>query len=632
MAYEEIPDSPRINEKSGTRMEPENYKIRLQRWRESAREEARRNFRDNIEATSVLQYIRTIQGAGVDPNWRPWRSRYYGNRIAKARVDHLAQMTDMRPIYEVATQVEAYKDIANAISQVIRYEWINRNMDLSLVTVADIAGVYGTGFWRIGAAKPGEMNVTPCGPDQVMPIQPGFGGDGLQDSTAVLHRTWKSIQWLKWKFPYTSDGLEREGVNAPFAGMSNQNETFNRPNTIDEITWSRLAPGMRRLLGTKTPVGGITDAFFNSTECEEFFVNDMSVNLSGEEVRMSTPWLPLDAQNWSYLVKPMQPLFPRKRHIVFAGTKVLSDGPSPYWHGEYPYATLQFNPIFWSFWGLSKYRDLVPIQNAMNQIVCGVLDMIKRAVNPTALSREGGIQPAVWNQYFPDMPGMKMRVGQNVQNINDAMKYMEPPNIPSWVLQLLTGWLAPEFDRIAGVLDANRLSGKKQMAGGDTLEQMRDSLQTSQRLEERQLEVFLRNTGKQGVSNVIQYYTAQKRMQYLGDAGLTKMDFMWDPGTLFPDRENEGPGFWNNFGFTIGNGSLHSGAKDRTKQVAIALAARHQFPIQELYKVLELPNGPAIFKQLLQEMQIMGQLGGQKGGGRQSSDKTSRGQRNGKPV
>jgi hypothetical protein len=110
------------------------------------------------------------------------------------------------------------------------------------------------------------------------------------------------------------------------------------------------------------------------------------------------------------------------------------------------------------------------------------------------------------------------------------------------------------------------------------------------------------------------------------------MDFMWDPGTLFPDRENEGPGFWNNFGFTIGNGSLHSGAKDRTKQVAIALAARHQFPIQELYKVLELPNGPAIFKQLLQEMQIMGQLGGQKGGGRQSSDKTSRGQRNGKPV
>jgi hypothetical protein len=29
---------------------------------------------------------------------------------------------------------------------------------------------------------------------------------------------------------------------------------FTRPDEIDEYTWSRLAPGMRRLLGTKTGV------------------------------------------------------------------------------------------------------------------------------------------------------------------------------------------------------------------------------------------------------------------------------------------------------------------------------------------------------------------------------------------
>ena len=593
-----IPRGQIFYEENGSPDSTAGYEAKIRSWRESAREEARRLHQMNVEVARVPNYIRYIQGDFWDPRRPKYKSRFVDNRIAKSRYDDLALLTDVRPIIDVTTATAAYEETAEMLSKTIHAEWIRGDLDLSLVTAADICKAYGTAFWKLGATKPGKMIVTPCGPDQVMPIQPGFS---IQESTAVMYRTWKSINYLKRKFPFCSAEIEREALASPTFSLTAQQSTYARPNHIDQYVWNGLAPGMQRLLSKQAgpSYDETRQSFFHSMEVEEFYVDDQSVNESKKRVLMRDPYLRLDAHNWWYWVEPGQPLYPRKRLIVFAGNRCLYDGPSPFWHGLYPFATLRLNPVFFSFWGLSKYRDLFPLNQSMNEIIAGVLDMIKRTLNPVAITKEGGIPPAAWKEFFPDTTfGAKLRAGMN-SNLNDALKYMDPPNIPAWVMGAFQT-LSQEYDRMAGNIDVAGMGKKKQIPGGDTWEQMRDSLQTGMRLEGRMIEVFLRDAGTQAVSNILQFYTAKQRLMLLGADGLTREDFNLDLGTALPEAREEQPDFWRNFPLQIVPGSSAGGAKDRTKQVAITLAKMRMISIQELYRVLEYPESKA--KRVIAEM------------------------------
>lgn len=615
MAFEEVPRGPIKREKSGTWDLCDGYDRKIQTFREASREEAFRMHKLNQEANRVSNYIQAILGEGYWPSQRrQWRSRFVDNRLAKCRLDHLAQLTDTRPVIDVTTAQDAYKQTASVIAAMIRARWQRNDWDLKVVRTADIADAYGTAFTRFGAAWPGEQSALPCGPDQVMPIQPGFD---LQEAAAVLYRTWKSVWWIKQKFPLSTAGIEREIVSAPLYGTSGNNTdvTFNRPSNIDEFTWNGLSAGMKRLLGVRGAPSQDPSIgqYYKTLEVEELFVDDPTTNDSLNSVIVSDPFLPFNGHNWWYEVGRSQRLFPRKRHLVFAGSRLLSDGPSPYWHGLYPFAMLQFNPVFWSFWGLSKYRDLLPLNIAMNEIVAGCLDLVKRALNPTAVTKEGAVSQSAWAQFYPDLPGMKLRVGANVQ-LNDALRYLENPVLPPYIFQVLQ-WIATEFDRASGSIDVAAMGRKKQNPGSDTIDSMRDSQSTNLRIEERMMEIYLRDAGKQIVSNELQFSSADYRAQILGEAGYTREDFNQDMGNMLPEDKAAQPNFHKQFAMTINAGSLHSGAKDREKNVAIQMAGKRLLPIQKMYEKLEIDSPAETFKMLVAEEKAVADATGKKSSG-----------------
>src|SRR6185312_11006034 len=172
---------------------------------------------------------------------------------------------------ELSAKYQEYDEQGGIIDKVIRSEWTTNDMDMSFVSVSDIAGITGTGFWKIGAASPGMMRVTPCGPDCVMPIQPGFH---IQQSTAVLYRTWKSLPEVIQKFPFRSEGLDREA--SKFTGQ--QAVSYARPDHMDQFTWNGLAPQMQRMIGRRVNVDSDYDpGLFKSIEWQEYYVDDISI-------------------------------------------------------------------------------------------------------------------------------------------------------------------------------------------------------------------------------------------------------------------------------------------------------------------------------------------------------------------
>jgi len=606
---ERLPHSPSLSKMGETPEYRADYRRKIKEWRDGTREQAMLSYRNSIEFPNIEKYIRYLEGAQWD-NRRPrYKSRYVDNKMELIRRERLSLLTDSRPTIDVMTNVMAYDEPADVITNVIRAEWLRQNMGDSLVDLADIAMLHGVAFWRIGASSPGSMRVVPLGPDNVIPIQPSK--TSLQDSAAVLYRNWKPISYFKKVFPISSQGIEDQAKY----WESKPQDKYSRPAHVPEYTWSQMSPAFRKLVGVQTgDFSAYGSKMYGAVELEEYYVDDLSINESSKDVIVRDPFLPPDMHNWWYVVKPGQRLYPRKRLIIFGGDKLLYDGPSPFWHGMYPFVDLKLNPVPWSFYGLSTYRPLLPMQDAINEIPAGMLDMSKRVLNPTLITKSNVASEAALREYLSDMPGARLKVNPNV-NIASDIGYGQVPVIPQYVIALLQGVIMPEFDKMSGIMDMSKLAGKNQIPAGDTIDQMRDTLQTPLRREERYLESFLQRCGTQAVSNVIQFYTAPQRLKMLGENGLSWEDFTYDPGKLYPGDassmdKSRRESFWTLFSMTVKPGSLHSGAKDREKMEAVSLAARGLISRKELYRRLEIDPERAdqILAELMEEAQAQVQL------------------------
>ena len=355
---------------------------------------------------------------------------------------------------------------------------------------------------------------------------------------------------------------------------------------------------------------------YGSVELEEYYVDDMSINESNRIVTVKDPYLPQNMHNWWYEVKPGERLYPRKRLVIYGGDKLLYDGPSPYWHGMYPFEDLRLNPVPWSYYGLSTYRPLISMQDAINEVPAGVLDMIKKSLHPTIIAKNNVASPAAWREFVSsDMPGSRLMVNPNI-NIPNDIQYAENPQVPPYVLALYQGVLLPEFDKISGMLDVASLAQKRQMPAGETMDQMRDALQTPLRREERYVETFLQRCGHHKVSNIIQFYNAKQRMKILGADGLTWEDFLFDPGTLHNGSSEingdryQREAFWTMFACTVKPGSLHTGSLDKAKLEAVGLASRGLISKQEALRRMgnSQEDVQKIIGEMAQEAQAMAQM------------------------
>jgi len=599
-----LPRGPIYGGKSESDHE-DNYVRDMLSWRESALAEAMEAQSQHIEFSRLPDYLQLIQGDAWHRADTPiYRSKFYDNRISKVRVETIAYLTDIRPTMDVTTLVEEYQKQADIIRKVIHYEWSREAMDLSLAEVIDHA-LLGTGYWKIGAFLPGQITATACGIDSVLPIQEG---KSLQDSTAILYRTFKPIQYFKNLWPDRSEGIEKEAMPNLLGFESNQ---YTRPFGVNEYTWNTMSPAMRYHMARRNPKATTQDlaADFPVIELQEYWVEDWTVNETGRELIVKDPYLPLEAHNYWYTVSPGERMFPRKRLIIFAGERVMYDGPSPYWHGLFPFAKLQLNPIVWGNGGLSKYRDIVPLNKAMNDLGAGILDVSKRCVNPQLVTKDGAVPQAAWDSFFPDMPGGKLRMTP-VSNPTSDVRYLDPPQLPAAVVQFM-GALKQSINEQSGAIDVLGMGKKKQMPSGDSIEQMRDSMQTPYRLEGRYVERFLQDAGEQAKSHVIQFFTAKRRMKILGPSGLTDEDFNFDPGSLWswsgpPER------FHQQFSTEIKAGSLHGSSKREKQLIALRLATAGMFPIRELYRLLEVENADGVLAELGKEKQA-GLIGAPKG-------------------
>lgn len=379
MATMFAPRPPVERPKSGTIDYPDHYSRNAVRWRDALLRQGISELQEYSAFQEAQRTIDLLLGTGWWPANRPgYLSKYFDNHLADVRRESIASLTDIRPNLDISSKVEAYKDQDRSLSSYMAHLWDEEDLDLKVADWIDHA-LFGTGFLKQVGCEPGDFTFTTHGLDQVIPVL--MSGNDLQTSAAVIYKVPQILSYFINKFGKDKcAGLERQSMQLATALGSDR---YQRPDSVPEYTWNAMSPQMRRRMALRNgPIreSGGNVVPFPVLELQEITVDDWSVNEFGHDVLVKHPDLDISEHNYHYIVPPGCRLYPRKRLFVFAGDRVMYDGPAPNWHGLYPFTMLQLNPCVFAPGGISKYHDLIPLNNSLNRIGTGVEQSVIRCV------------------------------------------------------------------------------------------------------------------------------------------------------------------------------------------------------------------------------------------------------------
>jgi hypothetical protein len=565
------------------------------------------------EADKSISYIMGDQMAKDRPSTL---SNCPDNRLKDMLNQTVAALTDIHPLFGFKTYNDAFKDQESVLMKLSQAWWVNTFADLKLADVIKFSAGIGIGYCEVAwdgslYNGTGDIVIRPLDPRDILPIAPNLGG-GIQDWGGLIIRTAKSPDEMKVRFPHKAHLIKAD--NSP---------------SIYARTWGRARKIMSRIITPSAADVSNAKNAHNSprrlatTDVYTTYIKDHSLWMGSKPVIMGDP-----QTTWSYTVYPVDwpnvpngtdsmgeplyrkatlddaKLYPRGRMIISTKTAILYDGPNPYWHGMFPVAKLSLDPWPWSLWGLGLTHDLMPLQDALNEMLNGILDHMRKVLRPAVVADKKSVANSMWDRIDTRLPGLKLRTNASA---GKTVEFVSPEPLPNYTFEVLQ-FLVGEMDYKSGTPNMSSLMQLQQVPGENTIEKMQEAMSPQLRLKGRLLEYFLREVGEMVKACFFQFYNMPRRVAMLGPAGIAFNDFDFDPGTLVPSlspsdtgyepqldksipRATRAQWFHKSFTFQITPNSLLAISQISRKLMYLQLRQMQLVDRWTLYDVLEIPNG-----------------------------------------
>lgn len=477
--------------------------------------------------SSIDDIIKAINGTTYEDKLRPQAiSQLNLNHMGKVALDLASSLTDIKPFWEYKTNNEKFEQQAQMGNKLATAWWLNRLADLRFCDVIKYALAAGSGYAHLTYnSDTQDQDLLAEDPRDVIPIRPS-DMISIQNCFGVAIRRERSTNYLKHMYPAMANRI-RPDRDASYAAV-------NKQTTANKLVESLgLSSGFMQNLYAS--LGGKPAATMNTPVTDVFtiYVKDDSLNMTGSEQIMGEA-----DRNWSYLVKPGEPLYPRGRTIVLTRSCKLRDGPNIYWHGMFPIPKLTLDPWPWLWLGKSPLRDLLQIQREVDMTARGIADKFQKFWRPDLIADKKNISQAAADRIDTRRAGLRLRVNPTA----GTGVTMPEPNIQSitvgmeWIKALID-----EMKDLSGTQELSSLVQLGQIPSSETVERMIESWSPAIRLRSRVMESFLRELAMIVLMNFFQFYTVKQRIAVLGPRkGTTFEDFDFDPDTLIPDMLSMG--------------------------------------------------------------------------------------------
>ncbi len=605
-------------EPGGSGAPAETYESEILNWIQEAVMEGEGILKDDPAYGDIDKNISYIMGDQTDTMRPTGLSNCPDNRLKTILNQTVAALTDIHPLFGFKTYNSKFKDQEDVLVKLSQAWWVNTFADLKLADVIKYAAGIGTGYcevaWDASAGGgAGDIVLRALDPRDVLPIRPQLNGS-VQDWEGVVIRCAKSPGELKVRFPDKAHRIVAD----------------NQPS-ITARTWTRARRLMSLVISPSAVdaanQGNARNAPKQMPTCDLYtvYMKDRRLSTDIEPRIMGDP-----RTTWSYTVYPTgwlkvpdgedsfgQPkfrkatikdsqLYPRGRMIIATKKAVLYDGPNPYWHGMFPVAKMCLDPWPWTLLGLGLVHDIIPIQDALNEVINGLLDYIKKHLRPAVVADKKAVANSDWSRIDSRVAGIKLKTNPSA---GKGIEFVSPEPLPEYVFNMLQ-FLTGEMDYHAGTANLNALAQLNQVPGENTIEALQEAQSPVIRLKGRLLEYFLREIGEMVKANFFQFYNLPRRVSMLGDAGIVFNDFDFDPGSLVPGLSKQDDGysweldksrpradraqwFHKNFTFTITPNSLLALSQTTRKLMYMQLRSMTPPLVDKwtLWEVLEVPNG-----------------------------------------
>lgn len=515
------------------------------------------------------------------------------NQTRKAVNTHASVLTDIRPLWEWRSENPAFRRHADAYNHQLLIWWLQTSADVELADACKYSSVVGSGDlvfeWDPHFNSGGDSRMMARDWRDTLPIRPERSRS-LQNWEGVIlrepHHPAKLRATYPGRIPHSLDGsggqlaraftkfahiLHPERVTSTLDGLGSKspNSPYHAVGVQPELTLLRL------------------------------FCRDRSINTASERVLMG----PRGA-NWSYLVEPGRPLYPRGRCIVTVEglDAPLYDGPNPYWHGNWPVTRLTLQRWPWLFAGMPLTFDMRNLQKGINITVSDIFQVFSQWVNRGSIWGKNA-PDSLYQRFDPTKPNWKVKVNSLV---GTGFQMQEGPQLPPWTHQFLM-FLFQKWDELSGVANLQQLLTLRQAPSAETLEKFWEAMTPEIRMEARQIELFLRDCAGFFIHNSAQFVSAERRRLLLGETGRVLEDADADPGTMVPGMVQGQAGYdpsldagvprferaryyLRQFAFYVAPHSLLSIHAQERKMLYLQLARQGYIDFWTLSEMLEIPN------------------------------------------
>ncbi len=543
-------------------------------WANAVYSEWERDLADSRELRVTGKLIEYLSGQQWNNKSRFGRSRPTVNRLTRQFIEQCSLLTDIEPDFQVKflTEEEEAQTLQNLLNEIIGLWARMTDFEMEL-TQSVMWALLHTGYAKVQWNQAmngglGDVEFLPLGPLEVGSIG---GGRKFQDEECVIARWPVTLESL-----YRCYGEMAKGVLPDLETSDPLGGDLMRPPRMSQASWIRLPPALKKMMGKRSP--NAPRSRYPKAMLKQFWFKDSSIHTGNESVTVG----PAD-KNWSYVVEPGCPLYPRGRVIVIAGGKVLNDAPNPYWHAMFPFAKLRLIRVPWNTHGASAIEPQAQMQDIINRINGGIMDMIRAAIEPRLIAPKAAFAQSVWDSMDPGAPGAKIQYNNNTPQ---KPEYPKPPELPAYVLTQKQD-VEREQDASSGASAINQSLQKKQVPGGDSLEMILSSRSLPVRFMGRGLYSFLTEVGTMVVCTKMQFENAKNRVKRFGAKGLVDNDFEPYYGQ-FLNKGMQPEEFVRQVLFDIRKGSLLGIEKNDEIQIGFALRKLGDISRRALWRKLGL--------------------------------------------
>lgn len=448
-------------------------------------------------------------------------SRTYANLVAKTAEDLTAMLTDTRVFWNYATTNPKYEVQARIANKTATAWYQSRLIDLRIADVIRYYTVAGTGYLHLFYSRRlDDMMVEAEDPRNVYPLDP-ISYHTLQDAQGVFIRKARTVSWVEAEYHKTVKP-DVGGENTGFMGWLTR--------TLGQARTKVTGPLSKRSSGDQAIPGSPT--VFVTT----LYLNDPRLNKKSEPVYMGkwdsdgTPLTP-----WSYKVDPGMPLYPFKRMIVWAGDVLLSDGPSPYWHAQFPIIKLTLNPWPGAWLGKAPLWDVIPLNQSLNALLRVIDDHAGQIANPGVVA-DRNVSKAELDKFDSRTPGYQIRTNMSS---GKGIQVQPPPPLDQSLWEHVK-WIQDMIQQLSGTADMSQVAKLNQLPSNDTIDAIMAAMTPGNRARSRICEGFMKELAEMYLFCIAEFDSVAKRVARFGPSAITDEDSDFDPGHFIPDDVPDG--------------------------------------------------------------------------------------------